>query len=509
MVDWLRHLAVACVTMKAYLVAVLVVAAGLFFSPGSRADDYDYDVFGQWRFVYSHAQDFPLNAAGDSSGLRWYLDHRLDVGTRQSLGDLLSVEAELQIFYGQAAGDFDHIASEFRTDTRETLRGWDLNRFDLRQLWLKWNSPWFQLRIGQMYSDWGLGMLANDGRPDPDRFGFRDQGDISERLILATRPLAMLSGWPSKIVLAIGGGLVYRDENCSLRDGDLGGEVIGSLFYREEGIDIGMYVAGRIQEDDAGTSLDATAIDIFGRIDAGPGYQGLLLAAELAILTGSTDRVVQAERPGGVDISAFGAVLRAGWHFGMLDLLPVLEIGYASGDPDPHDGTVTSFSFDPDYKVGLVLFDTVLRGITAMSAAESADPDRVGLPLPGTDMLASKGRISGAIYINPTVRIRPLPQMTLLAGFLYAWSSAPFAQSYQTFANGGVSTNPYGLINPGRNLGCELDLGVDWKQPVFGDVDLLGGFQVGWFFPGSAFDYPDGSRPGIISRFIGRLALEW
>lgn len=495
--------------MNRYLAATLVAVTVLLSAPGSRADDYDYKMFGQWRFIYSHAQDFPLNADGDVSGLRWYLDHRLNVGTEQNLGDLLSVTAELQIFYGQVAGDFDHVAHEFRDDARETLRGWDLQRIDLRQLWLKWNTPWFQLRVGQMYSDWGLGMLANGGQPQPDRFGFRDQGDISERLLLATRPLAMLSGWPSKIVLALGGGLVYHDENCDLRDGDIGGEVIGSLFYREEGIDVGMYVAGRIQRDDAGTNLNATALDLFGRIDAGEGYQGLLLATELAILTGSTDRVVQAERPGGVDISAFGALFRAGWHFGVLDLLPVLEIGYASGDPDPHDGTVTAFSFDPDYKVGLVLFDTLMRGITAMSAAESADPDRVGLPLPGTDMLASQGRVSGAIYINPTVRIRPLEQMTILAGFLYAWNSAPFAQSYQTFKNGGVATNPYGLTNPGRDLGCEFDLGIDWRQPIFDNLKLAGGVQLGWFFPGSAFDLPDGSRPGIVSRFIGRLALEW
>ena len=39
------------------------------------------------------------------------------------------------------------------------------------------------------------------------------------------------------------------------------------------------------------------------------------------------------------------------------DLVAQVELGYASGDADPYDGTQRRFVFDPNHKVGLLLFD--------------------------------------------------------------------------------------------------------------------------------------------------------
>jgi hypothetical protein len=409
------------------------------------------------------------------------------------------------------AGQFDHVGADLRPDARETLRGWDLKNAELRQFWISWRAPWFVLRAGQMGSHWGLGILANDGRPTPRRIGIEDQGDLSDRILLATKPFNTIyeGCWAADIVLAVGGGVVYRDENTSLRDGDLGGEALLSLFYPGQDVWAGMYVAGRFQEDAAETTLNVVALDLFARVEPEEGQSGLVAAAELAYLTGKTDRIFTSEHLSGQRVSAFGAVARAGWQFKLWGLRPVLELGYASGDPDPHDSAVTGFSFDPDYKVGLVLFDTVMRGITAMAAAEAADPERIGQPLPGTDQLASRGRVQNAVYFNPTVSLKPVEQLTVVAGFLWAFSAVEFAQSYQTFKNGGVPTNPYGLTGAGRELGYEVDIGVDWRQALFWNMSILGGVQAGWFFPGSAFERPDGSKPGAAARLVGRVALEW
>lgn len=492
----------------------LSVMLGLLAAAGSARGQqeqagYEYEITGSWRYVYSHVQDFALNAAGDASGLNEYLDQRLRIGTEQRMSRDLHFTGELELLYGQVAGDHDHVGAAYRDDARETLRGWDLKEAQLRQMWLRWNGPFFQLRFGQLESDWGLGLLANDGHSHMTRFGYTERGDLSDRLLLATRPLASMGGWLEKIILVLGAGFVYYDENASLMDGDVGGEMIASAFLRDNGIDLGLYVAARSQEDEEGTGLSVVAFDFFGRVDAGEGHAGLYAAAEMAVITGSTDRVIHADRVDGLEVLSLGAVLRAGWRFELLKLFPMLEVGYASGDADPHDDTVTAFSFDPEYKVGLVLFDTVLRGITAMDAQESADPDRIGEPLQGTAMLPSRGRISGVSYFYPTVQARPLDQLTLTAGFLYAWSSVDFSQSYQTFKNGGVPTNSYGTPHAGRNLGWELDLGADWRQPVWSDLHLLAGIQAGWFFPGSAFERPDGSRPGALTRVLARAALAW
>ncbi len=43
----------------------------------------------------------------------------------------------------------------------------------------------------------------------------------------------------------------------------------------------------------------------------------------------------------------------------------LLDAGYASGDGNPFDDEVTSFTFDPDFNVGLVMFEEYLAGLTA------------------------------------------------------------------------------------------------------------------------------------------------
>ncbi|MBN2497394.1 MAG: hypothetical protein JXR96_22575 [Deltaproteobacteria bacterium] len=502
----MRHL--TC--LSALTVMLCSVSATAAEAEKAKESAFELTPFLEWRYIASHAQDFPLNAAGEVSGLNWYVDQRLDFGGEVKLGDL-AAGTEIELFYGQVAGEFDHVGADLRPDARETLRGWDLKNAELRQLWVDWTTPWFKLKAGQMGSHWGLGMLARDGRTELGRINLPDQGDLSDRILIATRPLASLwpDSWPGRIAVAVGGGVVYRDENCELRAGDLGGEVIGSIFYSQPGAALGVYAAGRIQKDDPGTRLDVVAIDLFGNLEPLPGKAGPVLAAELALITGSTNRLITAEQPDGVDVLAFGAVGRAGWQFARLGLRAELELGYASGDPEPGHGRMSTFSFDPDYKVGLVLFDTVLRGVSAMGAQEAADPERVGEPLPGTDQIASRGRVQNAVYAFPQVRIQPVEQLTLMTGLVWAWSAVEFSQSYQTFMHGGVATNPYGLTGAGRELGVELDVGMDWKQPIWSGLYAIGGIQTGWFFPGKAFERPDGSRPPITARVLARVALGW
>src|SRR5581483_2423689 len=45
-----------------------------------------------------------------------------------------------------------------------------------------------------------------------------------------------------------------------------------------------------------------------------------------------------------------------------------VEVGYASGDADPYDTSEKRFVFDPNHKVGLLLFDEVMRWQTARAS---------------------------------------------------------------------------------------------------------------------------------------------
>ncbi len=491
------------------LLAALACPGAL--AAGAEADSRETDFHAEWRWVLSRAEPFPLNAAGDAGTLGWTLDQRLRLGLDQEVDEILRFEGELELLSGQVAGDFDHLAPELRRDERETLRGWDLKNAELRRFSITWRAPWFELRAGQMASHFGLGLLANDGRDVAARFGPSTGGDLSDRLVLATRPLAGLlpDSWAGKLVLAVGGGVVYRDENADLREGDVGAEALLSLFYREAGLFAGLYVAGRFQEDQDGDRLDVVALDLAASWEPEAGEAGPVLAAEAALLVGRTSRIIQAERLDGLDVLASGGVARVGWRFATWALEPVLEVGYATGDANPHDGVVTQFTFDPNLRVGLVLFDQVLRGVSAMAAAEASDPDRVARPQPGVDQLATGGRVSNAIYLMPTLRLRPLERLELRLGLLGAWSAATPGQAYQTFENGGVPTNAYGKRHPGNELGWEVDLGLGFEQPLWERLRLVVALEAGWFFPGAAFERPDGGRPDSTARVLAWAALAW
>ncbi|NMB76249.1 MAG: hypothetical protein GYA21_14100 [Myxococcales bacterium] len=495
--------------LAAVLAALLALGAAGVAAADEEIPAIEPDPFGEWRFVGFHVQGFPLDASGREGGLRWAVDQRLEVGSRQQISERLHFSGKLQVFGGQVAGDSDGLGAAFRSDERLQLRGWDFKGWDLVELWLRWDLPWLQVRIGQMGSHFGLGLLSNDGRDEDERFGFGTSRDLSDRLLLATRPFAPLGGFLADVAVAVGGGLVYRDENASLRQGDVGGEALAVIRWERGPDNLGLYAAGRFQQDDAGTMLRVFALDLAGSYQPEPDEAGPTFAGEAVLLTGVTDRVIRAERTGGSDLLAFGGVLQAGYRFALLGLHPRLEAGYASGDQTPYDEKVTRFSFDPSFRVGLVLFDWVMRELTALEAEQAADPDRVGQPLPGTGELPSQGRLAGAVYLFPTVSLEPVERLQLLAGFLSAWSSAPFGQAYPTFENGGVPTNSYGRSSPGRHLGLELDLGARYTQPIWRDLAVAADLQAGWFFPGAAFERPDGSRPPPVARILMRFALSW
>ena len=57
--------------------------------------------------------------------------------------------------------------------------------------------------------------------------------------------------------------------------------------------------------------------------------------------------------------------------------LLTVEGGYASGDSDRYDGTQRTYQFDPNYRVGLILFP-MMNGVYTRTAVDNArDPNYV------------------------------------------------------------------------------------------------------------------------------------
>ena len=127
-----------------------------------------------------------------------------------------------------------------------SVPAWAAPKPDLWERWEAHNPAGREFRLAVIGEAWTSTFLANDGN-NVDRFGdmkFGDDGpgDIYERIMFGTRPFKALGGAAENIVIAIGGDIVFRDENAQLlkdvdgdgrlEKGDLAGQAIIVFRYQ-------------------------------------------------------------------------------------------------------------------------------------------------------------------------------------------------------------------------------------------------------------------------------------
>jgi hypothetical protein len=211
-----------------------------------------------------------------------------------------------------------------------------------------------------------------------------------------------------------------------------------------------------------------------------------------------------------VDVLGVGGVVRAGLELRNIGLGITAEAGYASGDNDSNDKTSRIYAFDPDYNVGLILFEEILAGVSAVAAERAGNPDKVGYPPPGTDMLPSNGSVRNAYYVFPTIGYSPIDKLLLNLGFLSAWSDSPFADPYLTFKAGGVPRTFKGIYPPSPHLGYEVDASVQYCLGLgLESLRLKAGIQYGYFVPGKAFEDASGDKGDNVQKALLKLDIIW
>lgn len=505
---------------------------------------------GEYQLRYEHLRSFPLDpsvsllatqprAREDSLGQNDFLLHWLRITPRLQLKDKIAVIAQLDLLTGQVAGETAH-DTHADEEPRDDYDGF--KNVQPRWLYLEATTKIGLFRVGQQPSHWGMGIVANDG-DHPSLFGDYRYGAIVERFLYATKP----AGKDSQLVVAIAGDLVYRDQLARLSRGDQALEGVLAVLWDAEPNQLGFYGVYRHQTNDKTSgsefftytdSLDLGILDVAGKFAApvaGAPEAYVFGQAEAALALGSTNEIRSLDQARSGDrtaIRAYGGAVdlgvvhrRAGPHTGIVgragqatvdkpdpvtwgDLVAQVEIGYASGDADPYDDTEHRFSFSPNHKVGLLLFDEVLRFQTARAATAAQDPllSNATRPTPGVDLLPSNGGVFGAEYVNPTVVVRPRRWLDLKGGMVIAQTTSDVVDPYR-LATKGAYTNYRGGDPKRHDLGVELDAGFEGRAPLEYGLVLSLGAQGGVLFPGGALADADGNRMKVPWIVVGRGGL--
>ncbi len=168
------------------------------------------------------------------------------------------------------------------------------------------------------------------------------------------------------------------------------------------------------------------------------------------------------------EIRAFGA--RAILDVDVGPVTGTLEFDYASGDADPRDETpLTTYNFARDANVGLLLFEHVLAFESARSAAVGIQNlQQVGVDSFPLTELSSEGRVHNAIIAFPQVLYRPIEDVGIRFGALFAWAAEPVTDPVMSLLNEDGNEIVDDVVNwhggkPARYYGTELDLQVEWR----------------------------------------------
>jgi hypothetical protein len=485
-------------------------------APAAQALGEEETGFELWAWYSSH--DLPsLDPRGGEPirGLYERLRGRINLGFAEGAGQVF-VEAD--VLTGQLWGD-EAAAQPARSNTGTLPRnevgevGDLLGLVDPRAAYVGYTTPVGLVRLGMQRNAWGLGLLANGGVSDPSQlFNQPYGGDRVLRALYATTPLAAVEGFEAgdKLFLALGADVVWRDENASLLGGDWAYQGILSGFYKDDATQVGFFGVLRDQTDEGGATLDVVALDAAFEHNFGGDVWVGSISGEVAWIGGRTTRALpQTEGAQETKLSGIGAA-------GELMLLHRtsgvggrLLAGFASGDANPDDDTQYRFRFDPNYRVGLILFDTYLPSITRANYRGVTNLDRQGQAPRGVEALISEGGVENAYYVQPQLTFGSPDGLLTGIALLYAVADQPVVDLYKTFASGGLGVGPFGRAEAASELGAEVDVAVQYQMELGQELALQIKAEYGIFFPGEAFEDAAGNGAPPQNLLRARVALTW
>jgi hypothetical protein len=232
--------------------------------------------------------------------------------------------------------------------------------------------------FGRMPVSWGSGMIWNDGNEPLDEYG-----DTADRLQL-TSPIG-----PVYLMAAF-----ETDYEHYVGESDDISTVSASVAYKTETAGIGLYNTFRYWSESAESKYGAYTGDLWGRAQMGP----ITAETELAAVLGSGDLGPAND----IRIGAFGGWLSVG-----LDndkLIAGVAGGFGTGDSDPNDDVLKTFTFDRDFNRALILFEENLPTLA---------PKLVNEENGGRDYtyVRTSTALRNVLFLQPTVGYHLFPQL--------------------------------------------------------------------------------------------------
>ena len=393
----------------------------------------------------------------------------------------------------------------------DRLPGSQFDRVLPVEAWLgaSWSDR-FGARGGLMTSQWGLGLLANDGMALFDErqnewFQLPAVGDRVMRTALWAAP------WRNDKTTALRGLLfaaafdrVIRDEIANSEAGEEAVQaVLSARMYLAKDRWFGLYYVYRSQDHDDGKFLRTHVVDAAADLHFGAPGRGLRIQAEGVVIMGRTSLAPTPEFPEH-DVTQMGTAARVSWDTGRPGVRLALDLGWFSGDASLDDDTLGAFRADPNYQQGLVLFRRVLGWQTGRARLTASDPDVVGRPNEDLDRLASGGAVTAALTAFPKIGVRFNEHFEIYSGLLFAIATSPPTAPFHTRTlGGGEARNFLGEVPDGRVLGTEMALGVRGRVPIRSIRSQVAfGLEYGRLIVGGALAGSGADSPIHGGRFV-------
>lgn len=485
-----------------------------------QPDLMKFEIHGDYLAGYTRVPNLPLTNYGfadyrSNLGQSQRLEHRMRFKPHFSFRSNLAITAQFDVPHGMLLGQtMDHVAGD-----PSPMSEAQPMQFAFRWLYADIFFGGGQLRIGQQPARWGSGLVFDSG-DERQTFGDPRFGTVVERVAYLGKPF----GANSKFELLLATDWVYSDARMHWPDGDRDLRAVAGFSYVESPQRrIGAMLVGEKYQPHIGNAELAarrptettSTLDLAGETALPvPGQSAYIVAAgEAAVVLGRSDVAPEVIAGPNARVQRVGALARLGAvgvrgtgsrRWGKWGVL--FEWGYSSADSDPSDGVDRRFVSNPSRRVGLILFDEVLRWKSARAAAALEDA-RIGMrPTASATNLATAGGVSGATYFSLQWLFRPMPNFDLRAAALLAQTSGDFVDPARLVIQGRWTNYDGG--NPiHRDLGLELDAATEYRQPLDNGLGLLFGVEAGLLLPGRALADSRGESMRTLGLARGRFGF--